>query len=49
MGTFDKVLHRRLQLKLEFFGGLKGTLKRWLEDYLKGREMKIVVKDYKSE
>ena len=45
---FDKVLHRRLPWKLEHIGGLKGTLKDRMEDYLKGREMKIV-KDEKSE
>ena len=46
---FDKVLHKRLPWKLEHIGGLKGTLKNWMEDYLKGREMKTVVKDEKSE
>ena len=47
--AFDKVPHRRLLCKLEHNGGLKGTLKNWMEDYLKGREMKIVIKDEKSE
>ena len=32
-----------------YVGGLKETLKNWIEDYLKGREMKTVVKDEKSE
>ena len=47
--AFDKVPHRRLLWKLENIGGLKGTLKNWMEDYLKGREMRTVVKDEKSE
>ena len=47
--AFDKVPHRRLLWKLEHVGGLRGTLKNWMEDYLKGREMRIVVKDKKSE
>ena len=46
---FDKVLHRRLLWKLEYIGELKGTLKKCVEDYLKGREMRIVVKDKKLE
>ena len=43
--TFDNVPHRRLLWKLEHIGGLKGTLKNWIEDYLKGREMRTVVKN----
>ena len=34
---------------MEYIGGLKGTLKNWMEDYLKRREMRTVVKDEKSE
>ena len=47
--AFDKVPHRRLLWKLEHIGGLKGTLKNWLEEYLKGRKMRTEVKDEKSE
>ena len=47
--AFDKVPHRRLLWKLEHTGGFKGALKNWMEDYLKGREMRTVVKDEKSE
>ena len=43
------VPYRRLLWKLEHIGGLKGTLKNWMEDYLKGRQMRSVVKDEKSE
>ena len=47
--AFDKVPHRRFLWKLEHIVGLKGTLKNWMEDYLKEREMRTVVKDEKSE
>ena len=47
--AFDKVPQRRLLWKLEHIGRLEGTLKNWMEDYLKGREMITVVKDEKSE
>ena len=47
--AFNKVPHRRLLWKLEHIAGLKGTLKNWMEHYLKGREMKRGVKDEKSE
>ena len=35
-------------MKLEHIGGLKGILKNWMDDYLKGRKMRTV-KDKKSE
>ena len=47
--AFNKIPHRRLLWKLEHIGGLKGTLNNWMEDYLKRREMRTVVKDEKSE
>ena len=47
--TFSKVSHRGLLWKLEHIGGLKGTINNWMEHYLKGREIKTVVKDEKSE
>ena len=31
--AIDKVLHRRLLWKLEHIGGLKRTLKNWMEDF----------------
>ena len=43
--AFDYIPHNRLQQKLEHKGGLKGTLKNWMENYLKGREIRTVVKD----
>jgi len=47
--AFDKVPHRRLLWKLEHVGGLKGGLLKWMEDYLRDREMRTVIKDQKSE
>ena len=44
-----KVPCRRLLWKLEYMGGLKGIKKNLLEDCLKGRGMRTVVKDEKSE
>ena len=43
------VLHMRLLWKSEYIGRLKGRLKNWKEDYLKGREIRTVVQDEKSE
>ena len=40
--AFDKVPHKLLW-KLEHIGGLEGSLKNWMKDYLKGREMRTVV------
>ena len=47
--AFDKVLHKRLLWKLEYIGGLKRKLKNWMEDYLKRREMRTLIKNEKSE
>ena len=46
--AFDKVPHKPLLWKLETIGGLKGRLLRWMDDFLKDREMRIVIKDKKS-
>ena len=46
--AFDKVPHKRLLWKLEHIGGLKGRLLCWMEDYLKDREMRTVIKNEKS-
>ena len=43
--AFDKVPHKRLLWKLEHIGGLKGKLLKWMGDYLKGREMRTVIRD----
>ena len=47
--AFDKVPHKRLLWKLENIGGLKGTLMKWMEDYLQGRQMWTVLRDQQSE
>ena len=47
--AFDKVPHKRLLWKLKNIGGLKGTIWKWMEDYLQGREMRTVVRDEKSD
>ena len=47
--VFDKVSHRRLLWKVEHKGGLTGQTLKWMESYLRGREMRTMVKDAKSE
>ncbi len=46
--TFNKVPHKRLLWKLEMFGGLRGALLYWISDFLRGGEMRTMVKDRKS-
>ena len=46
--AFDKVPHKRLLWKMEHIRGLKGRLLHWMEDYLKDREMRTVIKNEKS-
>ena len=41
---FGKVPHKRLLWKLENVGGLKGGLLKWMEDFLRNREMRTVIK-----
>ena len=36
-------------MRLENVGGLKGSLLKWMEDFLNNREMRTVIKDEKSE
>ncbi len=45
--AFDKVLDKSFMWKQEN-GGLKGAALRWMEDYLQGKEMRIVIMDTKS-
>ena len=47
--AFNKVSHKRMLWKLEDIGGLKGTLMKWMEDYLQGRQMRTVVRDEQLE
>ena len=46
--AFDKVPHERLLWKLETYGGLKGPLLHWIRDFLRGREMRTVIRNRKS-
>ena len=45
---FDRVPHKRLLWKLEHVEGLKGSVLKWMEDYLHAREMKTVIRDVGS-
>ena len=46
--AFDTVPHRRLLWKLEHMGGVKGTLLKWMKNYLEDREMRTVIRDTPS-
>ena len=47
--AFDKVPHKRLVRKLEYAGGIKGGLLKWMKDYLVGREMRTTVRGVNSD
>ena len=40
--AFDKVPHKHLLLKLDFYG-IRGKTKRWTEDFLSNRTKQVVV------
>ena len=44
----DRVPHSRLLLKLKHIDGLRGKVLEWMQSYLKGREMKTVIRDSAS-
>ena len=46
--AFNKVDHKRLMVKLESVG-IKGKLKEWLQDWLKGRRQRVKVEGCLSE
>ena len=46
--AFDKVCHERLIIKLEAIG-IRGTLKAFIKDWLRGRRQKVVVEGHESE
>lgn len=46
--AFDKVPHERLLWKLKVYGGLSGMLLQWIGSFLRGREMRTVIRDKKS-
>ena len=43
--AFDKVPHKWLLWKFEQDGGLKGKPLNWMEDLLKDREMRTIIRD----
>lgn len=47
--ALDKIPLKRLLGKLGNRGTLNGKMKNWMKNHLKGREMRTVVKDIKSE
>ena len=40
--AFDKVPHKRLLLKLEFYG-IRGMSNKWIKDFLSNRIQQVVV------
>ena len=42
--AFDTVPHERLSWKLKHIGGLRGKPLKWMQDYLKDREMRTVIR-----
>ena len=43
--AFDRVPHKRLLWKLKHIGGLRGKVLEWMQDYLKDREMRTVIRE----
>ena len=43
--AFDKVPHRRLLWKIAHHGGVGGRLLKWMEDYLRNREMRTTIRN----
>ena len=43
--AFDTVPHKRLLWKIAQYGGVGGKLLNWMEDYLKDREMRTVIRN----
>ena len=46
--AFDKVSHRRLALKMSYYGIRNGTL-NWITEFLRGRQQRVVVDGETSE
>lgn len=47
--AFDKVPHNKLLWKLEHGGGVGGSIRNWMSNYLMSREIRMVARDEKSE
>lgn len=46
--AFDKVSHRRLSHKLDFYG-IRGNTRRWIDNFLTGRQQQVVVDNATSD
>ena len=46
--AFDTVPHKRLLWKMEHIGGIRGTILKWMRNYLEEREMRTVIRDTSS-
>ncbi len=46
--VFDKMPHNRLLCKLEKIGGVNGKMLKWMDNFLKNREMQTVIRDQTS-
>ena len=42
--AFDRVPHKRLIWKLEYIRGIQGCLLKWMQDFLKEREMRTILR-----
>ena len=47
--AFDRVPHKRLLCKLHHYGGVGGSLLKWMKNYLEGRQMRTVIRDKMSD
>ena len=47
--AFDKVPHERLIWKLQHIVGISETLLHWVKDFLKGRQMRTVIRGTASQ
>ena len=46
--AFDRILHKKPLWKLKHIGGLRGKVLEWMQDYLKNREMRTVIREATS-
>lgn len=46
--AFDKVSHRRLSHKLDYYG-IRGNTRRWIDNFLTGRQQQVVIDNASSD
>ena len=46
--AFDTVPHKRLLWEMKHIGGLRGKVLEWMQDYMKDREMRTVIREAAS-